>query len=140
MLSTPLTQHALSLCIEAHKGQFRRDGTPYHTHPIAVAEMMSTEDEVVVALLHDVIEDTDVTITYLLDVGIPPKLIYSIQQLTKDSDAKYEDYSAYIVEISSSKLTTKVKLADMFNNISDSPPDSQKAKYYTGFTYLLGTL
>lgn len=53
-------ESAKQICIEAHKDQFRRDGvTPYSQHPIAVAELLSTDDEQVLGYLHDIIEDTD---------------------------------------------------------------------------------
>ena len=59
----------MEVCYEAHKGQKDHGGTPYVFHPLHLAEQMSTEDEVVTALLHDVAEDTDVTMEMLKEMG-----------------------------------------------------------------------
>jgi len=128
---------ARELCINAHAGQFRRDGTPYHTHPIAVAEMMDTDEEKIVALLHDLIEDTHTTAAELTQLGYSYPIVKAVIRLTKESG---QPYNAYLARIAIDKLATKVKIADMFHNISDSPTQRQKEKYYTGIRQLLRTL
>ena len=65
MVNTELTRKAMKIAYDAHHGQFDRSGVPYIFHPIHVAEEMDTEIECVVALLHDVVEDTDITFSDL---------------------------------------------------------------------------
>ena len=71
MLYTPLTKKALKLSFAAHKDQLDKSGMPYVYHPFHVAEQMETEETVAVALLHDVIEDTDYTLEDLKAMGFP---------------------------------------------------------------------
>lgn len=132
---TPI--QAKELCIEAHKDQTRHDGTPYHTHPIAVANMMTTDEEKIVAYLHDVIEGTNITIKNLTDKGYSYKIVKAIQRLTKKFE---QSYTEYLLQVSADNLATKVKIVDMFHNISDSPTEAQRKKYYSGIKYLLESL
>ena len=62
MIYTDLTRKAIKFCIKAHEGQLDKSGIPYMLHPIHVAEQMEDELTTCVALLHDVVEDTDYTI------------------------------------------------------------------------------
>ena len=71
MLYTPLTRRALKLCFEAHKDQTDKSGLPYVFHPFHLAEQMTEEVTTVVALLHDVVEDTPVTLENLRAQGFP---------------------------------------------------------------------
>ena len=108
-------QKALALCKEAHKGQFRSDGvTPYETHPIAVAELVSTEEEKIVALLHDVFEDTGITGDVLLDM-FGDRVYAQVVRLTKTKGHKYIDY---IYSIKECPACINVKIADMFHNLT----------------------
>lgn len=65
MIYTPKTKKALKLCFDAHKDQVDKSGIPYVFHPFHLAEQMETEETTIVALLHDVIEDTSYTLEYL---------------------------------------------------------------------------
>ena len=65
MIYTPLTLKALKICFQAHKNQTDKAGSPYVFHPFHLAEQMEDEYSVCTALLHDVIEDTDITLEYL---------------------------------------------------------------------------
>ncbi len=126
---------ALKLCIEAHAGQYRHDGiTPYHSHPIAVASLLSGNDEKIVALLHDVVEDTDVTIEDIEAIGFTNDIVVAVELLTY---IKGESYHGYIKCIMTDKLATRVKLADIMHNISDCPTDRQKVKYVKAFKMLM---
>lgn len=129
---------ALEICKELHKGQVRRDGeTPYSSHPIAVSEMMNTDEEKIVALLHDILEDTPLTASHLKHSGFSDKVIENIVCLTK---LKYESYDEYITEISFYPIATKVKIADMFHNMSCSPTKKQKEKYLRSIKFLLSSI
>lgn len=117
MISTPLTRLAMGVAYEAHHGQSDKDGVPYIYHPIAVAEQMQTEEETITALLHDVIEDTDITMDELEARGFPPSVLIGIRVLTHASDEPYEDY---LRRVGKNPLALKVKLADLAHN---SQPD-----------------
>ncbi len=69
-LYSPMIEKALKIAYDAHHGQTDKIGVPYIYHPIAVAEQMDTEDEIITALLHDVIEDTKVTLADLEREGV----------------------------------------------------------------------
>lgn len=127
---------ATELCISAHKGQFRRgnDKLPYHTHPMAVASMVNTPIEKIVALLHDIVEDTDVTL-YTIQSMFGILIAKYVGVLTHDESlVPYEDY---IDEVKKYEVTTKVKLADMLHNSMSGPSDASKLKYQAAMQVLL---
>jgi len=65
MVNTELTRKAMNIAYNAHMNQFDKAGVPYIYHPIHLAEQMNSEIECIVALLHDVVEDTEVTLEQL---------------------------------------------------------------------------
>lgn len=75
MLYTEMTKKAMKLCFDAHKDQVDKSGMPYVFHPLILAEKMTTEEEITVALLHDVVEDTNYTIEDLQDMGFSETVI-----------------------------------------------------------------
>ena len=75
MLYTRLTKKAMNIAYEAHKGQMDQSGVPYIFHPIHLAEQMNDEATTIVALLHDVVEDTDMTFDQLAAMGFPAEVI-----------------------------------------------------------------
>ena len=82
MIYTPMTKIALKLCFEAHKNQIDKSGMPYVFHPFHLAEQMTDEKTTVVALLHDVIEDTEYTLNDLKDMGFTDDVISAIALMT----------------------------------------------------------
>ena len=128
-------QKALALCKEAHKGQFRSDGvTPYETHPIAVAELVSTKGEKIVALLHDVLEDSDITFGRL-DDEFGSDIAWAVLILTR---RKIDTYKEYISIVRNNILSRAVKIADMFHNLTCNPTERQKKKYFDAMKILKG--
>lgn len=120
---------ASSIARKAHDGQFRRDKTtPYITHPEAVAWSLGNEDPDVIAAawLHDVLEDTEVTISELKHAGIPVRVIEAVALLTRWDEQSYEDYLFWV---SQNEIALKVKIADIHHNLSDAPTKKQIAKY-----------
>ena len=121
---------AKQIATEAHKGQFRRDGiTPYIVHPQDVANRVDSTDSKVVAWLHDVIEDCDITSEELKEKGFSNEQVNAIKLLTKTKGITYEQY---LDNICKSPLATNVKIADMISNLADSPTDNQIKKYAIG--------
>ncbi|MBO5231661.1 MAG: bifunctional (p)ppGpp synthetase/guanosine-3',5'-bis(diphosphate) 3'-pyrophosphohydrolase [Clostridia bacterium] len=113
MIYTNLTKKALSLCFEAHKNQLDKSGMPYVFHPFHLAEQMETEETVVVALLHDLVEDTDYTIDDLKAMGFPQNVTDAIALMTHDADTEYMDY---VARIKTNPIAKAVKLADLRHN------------------------
>ena len=113
MLYTPTVKAALKLCFQAHDGQLDRSGIPYVHHPLHLAEQMDTEDEIVVALLHDVMEDTSFTAEDLRAIGVSDTAMEALLQLTHDDAVPYMDY---VRNLKDNPLARKVKLADLRHN------------------------
>lgn len=126
---------AEQIATEAHKGQFRRGGIiPYIEHPrTVVSRVGEDEDAQVVAWLHDVLEDCEVTEDELIEKGIPEKHVSVIRLLTKTKGVSYE---LYLERVASSDLASKVKIADMISNLADHPTPRQIKKYAKGLERL----
>ena len=122
-----LINKAKSIAGKAHSGQERKNGDVYMNHLGLVVEKVKEDKEAqVVAWLHDIIEDTDITDKNLLAKGIPNKYIEMILVLTKRREQTYE---SYITEISKHELAKKVKVADILANLSDNPGKKQIVKF-----------
>lgn len=107
---------ALDIAVEAHKGQKDKAGYPYINHPFRLSTQMDTEEEKIVALLHDVLEDSKVALVELVHYGFSVNVITALKLLTK---TKEQDYlKDYIKAIKTNKLATKVKIADLIDNIN----------------------
>lgn len=114
MLYTPKIIECLRFVEELHHGQYDKIGAPYILHPIFVADQMDTEDETIVALLHDVLEDTPITLNDLRNRGYLDEIVAAIDALTRRTG---ETYSAYIERLSNNKLARRVKIADLQHNL-----------------------
>ncbi len=129
MLYTELTRKALKISFEAHKRQVDKAGIPYVYHPYEVASCMDDEYSVCVALLHDVVEDTNITLENLKNEGFPSEVTDAINVLTLKEDVLYLDY---INELKTNRIARKVKIADLKHNMNISRlgtiTDKQKEK------------
>lgn len=113
MIYTKLTKQALKLCFNAHKDQIDKTGLPYVFHPFYLATQMEDEYTTVIALLHDVIEDTSYTLLDLKNMGYPKDIIDALECLTHQKNIPYIDY---IQKIKTNSYATIVKLADLKHN------------------------
>lgn len=113
MIYTEMTKKALKLSFEAHKNQVDKSGMPYVFHPFHLAEQMKDEQTTIVALLHDVFEDTDYSLDDLSLMGFGDKIIEAISLMTYDKNIPYMDY---VVQISKNQIAKAVKLADLKHN------------------------
>ena len=116
MVNTKLTRKAMNIAYNAHMNQFDKAGVPYIYHPIHLAEQMDTETECIVALLHDVVEDTEVTLEQL-EKEFSKEVIEAIRLVTHDKDVKYKEY---IKELSKNPIAKKVKIADLLHNSDET--------------------
>ena len=108
-----LEELAFEIAKEAHAGQTDKAGLDYILHPLQVAAEMTTDEEKAVALLHDIIEDTDVTANELLAKGLPDNVVEAVKALTKKHN---QNYAAYLAGVKKNRLATAVKLADLKHN------------------------
>lgn len=113
MIYTDMTKKAIRLIFRAHAGQTDKCGLPYVCHPLHVAESMEDEVTCTAALLHDVVEDTDVTFEDLAEMGFTPEVLRIIRLLTHDPEVPYMDYVRRIKE---DPQAAKVKLSDLRHN------------------------
>ena len=108
-----MTKKALKLCFDAHREQLDKSGMPYVFHPFHLAEQMDNEDAVILALLHDVVEDTSTTPEDLRRMGFPENVLEALALLTHDDAVPYMDY---VASIARNPLAKQVKLADLRHN------------------------
>ena len=129
MIFTKQTKAALDICYAAHKDQLDKGGRPYVFHPYRVAEQMHTENEVTVALLHDVVEDSNITIEDLRVKKFPLEVIFAVGVLTREQGTPYFEY---IAKVRKNELARKVKIADLQDNIDlsrlNAPTENDKKR------------
>lgn len=113
MIYTYMTKKALNICFKAHYKQVDKSGLPYVFHPFHLAEQMDDAESVCVALLHDVVEDTDITFADLISEGFNDNVINALKLLTHSDDTPYMEY---IASIKNNSIARKVKLADLRHN------------------------
>ena len=117
MINTAKTAAAIALARRAHAGQLDKGGEPYINHPLHVAEGMETEAETCVAILHDVLEDSDYTADDLREIGMDEDVVAAVELLTHDEAVDYFDYVRAVRE---NPLAAKVKRADLEHNLDPS--------------------
>ena len=121
MVYTELTNKAMKIAYDAHHGQVDYNGIPYIFHPLHLAEQMDEEISCCAALLHDVVEDTQLTLDDLRK-EFPEEVVEVVALLTHDDSAEYNntDYFSYIEKIKTNPIAKKVKLADIAHNSDQS--------------------
>ncbi|MGE5414355.1 MAG: HD domain-containing protein [Syntrophomonadaceae bacterium] len=127
-------ERAIAIAKEAHAGQKDKAGQPYIGHPMRVMESVGTDDERIVAVLHDVVEDSDWTLDMLLQEGFSPPIVEAVDALTKRPAEDYE--KEFIPRTGRNPLARRVKLADLADNLDrtrlleESPKNLQRAEKY----------
>lgn len=134
-------QIALELAVEKHKNQTDKAGNPYILHPLHVMENVNSKEGKIVAILHDIIEDTDITENYLLKIGFSKRIVDAVVALTRSEDM---DYQEYIKNLSSNPLAKEVKLADLEHNMDlkrlptlEEKDLERNRKYQIAYHYLI---
>ena len=110
---TPRTKKAMQIAFSIHRDQCDKGGLPYIYHPVHIAEQMDTEDEICVALLHDVMEDSSMRPEDLRREGFSDRIITALLLLTHKENIPYREY---IAAIKTNPLAAKIKLADLRHN------------------------
>ncbi|MDO5292980.1 MAG: HD domain-containing protein [bacterium] len=114
MLYSENIRMAMNIAYKAHDNQIDKAGYPYIQHPILVASKMTDEDSTIVALLHDVVEDTPITLAELAESGFNTDIIEAVGLLTKTPK---QDYIKYIRRIKKNEIARKVKIEDLRHNM-----------------------
>ena len=109
-----MLDRAIQIAVQAHSGQKEKNGRPYILHPIRLMLKMQNELEMMVAILHDVVEDTDWTLEDLRRESFPEAVIEAVNCLTHRKQIRYRDY---IQRILGNPVARKVKLADLEDNL-----------------------
>lgn len=123
MIYTDNTKKALKLCFAAHKEQKDKSGLPYVFHPFHLAEQMEDEESTVVALLHDVAEDTDYTLEDIAAMGFSRNVMEALALLTHDEAVPYMEY---VKALRNNLIARRVKLADLRHNSDLSRLDADQ--------------
>ena len=134
-------QIALELAVEKHKNQTDKAGNPYILHPLHVMENVNNKEGKIVAILHDIIEETYITENYLLKIGLSKRIVDAVVALTRSEDM---DYQEYIKNLSSNPLAKEVKLADLEHNMDlkrlptlEEKDLERNRKYQIAYHYLI---
>ena len=107
-------ERAIEIAVQAHKGASDQGGSPYILHPLSVMHSLDTDDEKIVAVLHDVVEDTEWTFEKLLDEGFSVTVVDALRSVIKQEGG--EDYFDFIQRAKKNPLGRKVKIADIQHN------------------------
>lgn len=106
-------ERAIVVATRAHEGQIDKGGAAYILHPLRVMERVSTPEQRIVAVLHDVLEDTPLTLSDLAREGFTVKILAALLALSRREGERYEDF---VVRLGSDPLAREVKLADLADN------------------------
>jgi len=135
-----LIETSLSIALHAYAGKTDKAGREYILHPLRVMAKMKTDEEMSAALLHDVIEDSDITAEQLLAEGIPAEVVEAVICLTKNDG---EDYQDFVAKAKKNILARTVKIADIEDNIDvlrlaslDENAMDRIKKYHTAWRFL----
>ena len=108
-------ERAIQIAVKAHAGAKDRGGKAYILHPISVMMRCETDEEKIVAILHQVVEDTDWTFEALREEGFTDTIIEALKTVTKHSED--EDYDEFIQRSLKNEIGRKVKIADLRENL-----------------------
>lgn len=134
-------EKALLLATTAHRGQVDKAGQPYILHPLRIMMRLQTVEQQIVALLHDSVEDTNLTLEQLRQEGFSVAVLTAIDHLTH---RQHDDYATYIQRLQNNPLAVKIKCLDLEDNMDvrrlDTPlsdRDLQRLKKYHNYWSLL---
>jgi (p)ppGpp synthase/HD superfamily hydrolase len=135
-----LIEKSLQIALRAYTGKTDKAGREYILHPLRVMAKMKTDLEMSAALLHDVIEDSDITAEQLLIEGIPSEVMEAIQYLSKNEGEEYQDF---VARAKRNKIAAKVKITDIEDNLDvlrlsslEEADFARIQKYHTAWRFL----
>ena len=107
-------EKAIEIALSAHNNQVDKDGRPYILHPLRVMLKMDTEVEQIAAVLHDVLEDSDLSSFSLRERGASQEILTVLDHLTH---RKNESYEEFILRVRQNPIAKKIKLADLWDGM-----------------------
>ena len=122
-----MLEKAILIATNAHKGQLDKGGSPYILHPLRLMFAMHNETEKICAVLHDVIEDTEITLDYLRNEGFSEEVLDALDALTRRNAETYDEFIRRIIK---NKIASNVKLADLNDNMDLSRIKNPTQKDY----------
>lgn len=122
-----MLEKAILIATNAHKGQLDKGGSPYILHPLRLMFAMHNETEKICAVLHDVIEDTEITLDYLRNEGFSEEVLDALDALTRRNAETYDEFIRRIIK---NKIASNVKLADLNDNMDLSRINGPTQKDY----------
>jgi len=137
-------ERAIEIAVQAHKGQTDKAGAPYILHPLRVMMSFSTETEMTVAVLHDVVEKSSWTISQLSDAGFSMEILQAVECVTRRDDESYADF---LERNKTNPIGRRVRIADIedkldlrrFDDLTDT--DLQRLqRYHRAWRVLSGRL
>lgn len=114
MMPKATLEDAIALALFVHRGVVDKGGAPYILHPLRVMMRFDSADEQIVSALHDVVEDSEVTLDDLRERGFSADVVRAVDALTRRSDETYEDF---ITRAAADPIARVVKLADIEDNL-----------------------
>jgi len=134
-----LLEKAIFIAVQAHAGAKDKAGEAYILHPLRMMMKMRTETERIVAILHDVVEDSDWTLEALREEGFTEEIVTAVDHLTRRSGEDYEDFVRRAVQ---DPVARRVKIADLEDNLDQTrlkePTEQDRARiarYQKALTY-----
>lgn len=130
---------AIKLAKKAHETQLDKEGKPYFFHPITVMAMLDTEVEMIVGVLHDVVEDTPVTLDHLRETGASEEIISAVDAISKRKDEELETYWDRVI---ANPLARRVKLMDATHNadprrLAQFESEEKREKFRTKYATII---
>lgn len=113
LLST--VEKAIAMATEAHAGQYDKSGQPYILHPLRLMFRFEGQAEMIVAVLHDVVEDSEISLEDLKEKGFSDEIVDAIDCLSKKEG---EDYDNFILRVSENSLARTIKIEDLKDNLN----------------------
>lgn len=134
MKPTPTLNDALILAAQNHRNQFDKAGKPYILHPLRVMFNLgpdASENERIAAILHDIVEDTPITLENLREMGFCEEVVEAVDHLTKNAEGK-ADYQKAIERVARNPIAVEVKIADLTDNSDasriENPTEKDRAR------------
>jgi (p)ppGpp synthase/HD superfamily hydrolase len=141
-MTAELLEKAIVIAEKMHHGQVDKAGAPYISHPLSVMNQVQTLEEKIVAVLHDAIEDTPLTLADLEREGFPAHILQAIDAISK---RKGESEESYLERVMSNRLALRVKIADITDNMRleriahPTPKDFARIERYAKMLPILHT-
>ncbi|WP_315114108.1 GTP pyrophosphokinase [Clostridium intestinale] len=122
-----LLEKSIIIATTAHSGQFDKGGNPYILHPLRVMLSLDNDEDRIVGILHDVLEDTSITLRHLEDNGFlgEIEILDALVSITRKSNESYKDF---ILRVKLNPIALRVKLADLKDNMNISRINSPTEK------------